>query len=354
MSFLRAAFLTGLLLFAISLQGVHAESVSVNREDGQGFLISQRNNCYLILPRHILGRSLNLTIAAGAPSVTGEARVFHVFDDLDLAVAHVAGDFHGRCIAPFDGLPRRSDGLLTGLDRLTLVRVETSGLITREPVELAAILYDSLTLRRPQGTREFGQGTSGAFVFAGTNPVGMMITATDQNNAEAIRIDAIVARIARLLESGPQGGDLPPPSDPPATAPQGSIPFHVAACTPEPLDPDHACSRLESGGTMLMPPGQRVVLVLDLPGDTAHSIRGVTLSSVADQAYAPPRALRVEIDTSTGSQRRWRSFAQGDMSPFGLFQIDRDIGQLARRLRITIDDSWNADLPLRLDHIEIR
>ncbi|MDO8863132.1 hypothetical protein Q6D67_15605 [Haliea sp. E1-2-M8] len=355
---LPTATLLVCLLHLLPAQAAWAESVAVNRGEGQGYVVTHRNNCYLILPDHVLGRSPTLSLSAGAPSVAGEAQVFQRFPGIDLAIAFVRDDLQGRCSTPFRSLPRSSDILLATQGELSLVRVEASGIVTRTPVMIAEILYEQIEVRTNISGSELGRGTSGAFVFAGDVPVAMMIEARSAELGTALRIDAIVARIGRLLDGGPSMAD---PSvregAPSAPSGPGHLPFRITACSPEVADPTFVCSGLETGaGPVVMPAGAQVVIEVEFErADQSSSvIRTVSLTSHAAETeeQAVPRAIVVEVDSSSGAQRRWRHLGSGDMSPFGEFKVNLGTGQLARRARILIVSSWQPDRPLRLDRVE--
>ncbi|WP_366655771.1 hypothetical protein [Fodinicurvata sp. EGI_FJ10296] len=346
----------------------YAEPVAINRGQGQGYAVEHRNNCYILLPAHVPGRGSALTLSAGAPPVVGEAYVFHRFaiDDMDLAVAFVRAGLQGRCSSTFADLPRRIDDLLGNARELSLVRVASGGIVSREPVEVTEILYETLRVRTAAETRDLSAGSSGSFLFSGDVPVAMLTDAVDRNNGIALRIDAIVSRVSRLLDGGPSLGDIdesPPAMQPPGAGGDGAIGFRVVACEPEPFDPDFACSRLEAeGGAVLMPAGQpvRIDMELTYPEGVIRSIRSVSVRSAAagDDDHAVPKAIRIEIDSSAGGARRWRPFAAGDMSPLGEFDADQGVGQFAERVRLHITGSWSdhleRDLPIRLDRVTIR
>jgi hypothetical protein len=348
-----------LLLCLLHLVPVaRAESVAVNRGEGQGYIVTHRNNCYLILPDHVVGRNPRLSLSAGAPPVAGEAQVFQRFPDIDLAIAFVRDDLQGRCSTPFRSLTRRTDALLAQHRELSLVRVEASGIVTQTLVTIDEILYERLEVRTTTSAGELGRGTSGAFVFAGDIPVAMMIEARSVESGTALRIDAIAARIGRLLDGGPSmahpSTDEGIPSAPPGSS---RLPFRITACSPEVANPKFVCSGLESGaGPVVMPAGAHVVIEVEFEraDQTSSVIRAVSLVSHAAEidGHAVPRAIVVEVDASSGAQRRWRHLRSGDMSPFGEFTANFGIGQRARRARIQITSSWESDKPVRLDRVE--
>lgn len=347
--------LSGLALSG-SVPSALAEVVAVNRGTGQGFVFQRRNICYLVLPHHVSGRGLNLTLSAGAPPVVGAARIFKRFEDIDLAVAVVDGDFQGRCSARYEDLPRRVDIQLGSGSPLTLVRVEASGLVRREPVSVREILYEHILVEPLDGTDGIYQGTSGAFLFSGSQPVAMMLSARPDGAGIALRLDAILDRINRLLDGGVGGND--PTFRPAEQQSPGfeGLSFRVDYCSPEPLDPDHGCAALETQDGYVLLPAGRSIFVLELDGDEDKDLKTVIIGANWQEGaeYTVPRALIIEADSSTAGSLRWRRFAAGDMTPFGTFSHESGAGQKARRLRIHILNSWDAMLPMRLDQVTLR
>jgi hypothetical protein len=341
-----------LLLPALAL----AEPVAVNRGAGQGYLFTHRNNCYIMLPNHVSERAAGLTLSAGAPPVSGEAAIFRRYPDIDLALAHVTLGLEGRCGMPFNRLPARIDDILPQSGILTLVYVGYEGAILRDEVDLVEALHDTLVVRTRAGANiDYRQGVSGSVLMAGEVPVAIMLRALDLATAEALRVDAIVERARRLLDgtlavpvAEEAGGDADP----------NSLSYRIVSCEPEPFDPDAACARLMQDGRYVeMPPGRVVAIELELEGamDVAVSLREIeVVAPAAADGYTIPRSLRIEVDSSVGDARRWRTFASGDMPPSGRYRAELSAGQFARRLRILVLDSWDATLPLRIESVALR
>lgn len=347
------------LVLAAMLGGGLAEPVSVNRGAGQGLVVAHRGNCYLLIPDHVRGRSPRLSISAGAPPVIGEATVFHSFaPGTDLAVAHVRDNLQGRCNDAYADLPQSVDRLLDRAEKASLVRVQASGQITRTTVSIVEILYDTLRVRLDEGQEGLYQGTSGSFLFVDDVPVGMMIEAPDERNGIALRADSIADRTRRLLEGRLAAADAAAQPGPAAARSDAGLPITDIVCSAEPTTPDAGCSNLVSGaGPLLVPaPGRPVTIEIELGSadGKAAIVRSVELLTVPDDHAGPPKSIRIDLDSSQGAQRRWRSFGSGDMSPFGELSLSSGAGQFARRLRLTIATAWRPDLPVRLDGIVVR
>lgn len=360
---LKLKFATALIVSFMTASSGRAEPVSVNRGEGQGLVVTHRGNCYLLVPDHVRGRSSRLSLSAGAPPVAGEATVFQSFaPGTDLAVAFVRGDLQGRCTDSYSSLDRSVDVILDGTTKASIVRVQASRQIIRTPVSIMEILYDTVRIRVEDGEDPLYQGTSGSFLFVGDIPVGMMIEAPDPLTGIALRVDTIVDRTRRLL-----AGRLADEEAAASTSEKAAVPdvdeaqgIAVAeiACSAESITPEAGCSNLLSdvGPTLLPAPGRPLVIDMELESADGKAVvvEQVQMVAMEDDAASPPKAVRIELDSSQGAQRRWRTFGSGDMSPLGELTIQSGGGQFARRLRITIENAWRPDVPVRLDQVFVR
>lgn len=238
--------------------------------------------------------------------------------------------------------------------------VSRPAVVMRSPVVIDEILYEKLEVRSSTTDGDLSRGTSGAFLFAGDIPVAMMLEARSAESGTALRIDTIVNRIGRLLEGGPSIGDHSGGVREQQISSQGDkIPFRIVSCAPEVMAPEFVCSNLQAGvSPVVMPAGSHIVIEVEFQrtDNASSSIRTVSLISNPSEAgeLAVPRGIAVELDSSSGVQRRWRHLASGDMSPLGEFTAHFGAGQHARRARIHITSSWNPDRPVRIDRIEIK
>lgn len=327
-----AAF--AILLFAGSAAAVsgpaQAESVSINRNKGQGFAVSHQGNCYVILPEHVHGKGRALTLSTGSPPVVGEASVFHSFaPGMDLSVAYVTGGLEGRCKDRFADLPRNIDGLIGPNGAVTYVRVSAAGAVERVVARVISMLYETMEVEVAEASdATVFRGTSGAFVFAGDTPVGMIVRAPDDRHAEVLRIDAIVGRLQRLLAGGIGGAQANPGEEPPATvvAQESGLGGKAAAitrCSAEPVSPDNGCWAMASGAApLIVPPGSvPLVIEIELDGDVASPVSLIRIrSDVNEGAATPPKTVLVER-TAGGDRPAWLSFGRGDMSPLGSLEL---------------------------------
>jgi hypothetical protein len=356
---LAAAMATTLILPAAAAK---AEPVSINRNRGQGFAVSHNGNCYVILPAHVHGRGTALTLSTGSPPIVGAASVFQSFmPGMDLSVAYVSGGLDGRCGDRFADLPRNIDPLIGPGGAVSFVRVSAAGQIERVPARVTSLLYETMEIEVAEGeTATVFRGTSGAFVFAGDTPVGMIIRAPDDRHAEVLRIDAIAARLDRLLA----GGIGAAPEEPVAAAPSQSeggiglsgLAAGITRCSAEPATPETSCWAMAEGSSPLIVPADSVpfVIEIDLAGEESVPVSVVTMKSDAAAGdTTTPRTVLVERTTAAGDRPAWRSYGRGDMSPLGSLEVRHGAAPRAGAIRITVLSVWKSGLPLRIDAIGI-
>ena len=116
---------------------------------------------------------------------------------------------------------------------------------------------------------------------------------------------------------------------------QTGIALRSVVCSREPVSPELGCSNLAgSSGAALMPPG-RFDMVVELDVASPVPLAQVQIHAMPeDGRSAAPKSIRIEIDSSSGRSPRWRSYASGDMTPFGSFSAENGAKPFARRLKL--------------------
>lgn len=347
-----AALLALLLAVSAFLLPVaaRAEPVAVNQAVGQGFVFNHRGNCYLILPQHVHGRQTRVSLVTAAPSLAGEARIFRSFAGADLSIGLVLPGLEDRCRDRWSDLPDAIDGLLDGNGTAILVRLAASGQETRLPLRIILRDLETLAAEPQDASRasEIFQGTSGSIASIGGTPIGMAVESRNIGEVTLLRMDEIKARLARLLESGSAVPEEEETSEAAGAGqcPRTGIALRSVVCSREPVSPELGCSNLAGGsGAALMPPG-RFDMVVELDVDSPVPLAQVQIHATPeDGRSAAPKSIRIEIDSSSGRSPRWRSYASGDMTPFGSFSAENGAKPFARRLRVSVDSSWDGSLP---------
>ncbi|MBH0239518.1 hypothetical protein [Methylobrevis albus] len=357
-----------LLVLLFSPEPARAELVAVNGATGHGFVFTYRRHCYVILPSHVHGRKRRISILTAAPSATGDADIFRSFAPAtDLSIGLVRPGFEPRCNDRWEDLPDRVDPLLDASDEGTLVRLSSTGLALHVPMAIVSRDYETFTAK-PVGEEreaEIFQGISGAILRIDGQPVGMAIESGSVSEAVFLRIDAIRARLDRLLEG--QGAAAEVAGGPEAETPAagaaasgqgctpGGLPLKSAVCNREPVAPEFGCSNLVTGeAAVLMPPG-RFEMVVEIDRDDAVPVSEVSLAaSPVEGESTAPKAVRIEIDSSASGRPRWRAFGTGDMTPFGAFLLRNGTAPYARRLKLTVEGTWDAAQPVTLGCVGVR
>ncbi|WP_306120789.1 MULTISPECIES: hypothetical protein [unclassified Roseitalea] len=337
--------------------GAATEPVSVNSPAGQGFAVTHNTICYVILPEHVHLGTTELSLSAGSPPVRGAGRVFQSFlPSMDLSVAVVTGGLTERCRTRFEDLPRDIVDLISLGGETSFVTVSGAGQIERVQGHIDLITYEMMEIEiADEGDRLFG-GRSGGIVTAGGEPVGMIIEAITDRRARALRMDAIVARLDRLLANR---GEAPPaPAD--RTEADTTIGLFgkagdIAACSAGPVRPEASCWAMRDGAHPLLvaPDDLPLQIELRLEGGT-QSIRRVEMRAVRAPGSTVPRSVIVERRAGSPDRPSWLSFGRADMTPFGELTLAHGAGLRTGALRITIVDSWQAGKAVRLDSIAVR
>jgi hypothetical protein len=354
---MRLAFHLFLVLF-LTITTAQAEPVSVNRGAGLGYVFSHRSNCYLILPAHVHGRQTRLSVSTTAPAAIGDAMLVRSFGpEVDLSLFFVASGLEGRCRDSFADLSPELGTTLDGATTAQLVRVDASGLETRDEMSITAV--DFQTLAAVPVATEIYQGTSGAILRVGEEVVGMAIQSEGIDQATFLRMDEIVARLSRLMNgSSPAApavtAETPEPAG--ATCPASTIPVRVVTCSVEPPTPEQACSNLidPAGGLAAFPAGTSPRITLELDVDTPVPLSSVTLVAPdGGTQWAVPQGIAVEVSSTTGTPR-WSRFGNRDMPPTGSVTIGNGARPYASRVAITLRGSWQPELPSALACVAVQ
>jgi hypothetical protein len=335
-----------------------AEPVSVNRGAGLGYVFKHRGNCYLILPNHVRQHHLELSIASSAPQAFGDAEVFRSYaPELDFAVAIVTNGFTDRCIDNFQSLQTNLQPTLSSSTTAQLIRVDSTGIEERDDMVITSFDFENITATVKNPARaEIYQGTSGGILRIGNAVVGMAIQSENTQEARFLRSDEIYARLQRLLDN--TTGQIRPVATTAEAAatpannlcpPSRLVPERIE-CSAEPLSPEQSCKNLLTGGTTAFPHTSIAPrIIIDLPGTQPITINSVTLGSSASSTdLSKPKGIIVEISSAKGAPL-WRRFGAGDMPPTGKLQLVSGAAPFASQISITLQSSWEPELPVSID-----
>ncbi|QFS83348.1 hypothetical protein FIU97_10955 [Roseivivax sp. THAF40] len=360
--------MAGCLLCLLGI-AAHARVVTVEDGSGAGFLVRQGGNCYVMLPTHLHGRSMEGirlgSDRAGGP--IGTAKIVYVApDDADISLGIVRGGLERDCGEEWRRLPRDLSDRLTPGAELMLQRPRQQVFEGRR-----LILHSSgpelVRLVPAPGERAdlFG-GTSGAVAFQGSTPIAMVLQANGRSEAIAMRMDKVTGLVGQMLQNpvsraAPALGAAPATAEPgaadleadsPATLPPGD-PLEAVEWSAHPVDGAvDPGEMLRGAGPWIFELGPKPVSLTLRLTDTDRLSR-IRLRAATGTAAAIPRGISIVTNSATDPARpRLSSIPAPDMSPDGEF--DLRIGErFAHTVTVTILSSWGGASPVRLDAVSI-
>ena len=340
-----------------------AQVVMVGDSSGSGFLFHHRGNCFVILPKHVHDprfKGIRLSVPNDA---IGSADIVYSTDDAtDLSLGLVTGGIVEDCGVEWSSLPRRLDALRPG-SPVTVLRGRQKSQDARGGT-VGAITFEKLSVHPAPGQpADFFAGTSGATVFSGEMPVGMVTDAETAGEAWALRMDEVAGRLSRWIEGVQDGRVCDDPAVAervaacrPDTKPEGdALPFEVVQWSQHPVgDSVDPMAMAQGKGPYIADMVGGLPLKIELLLPETLVLGRVTLRSEADGAESfMPRSVRVSVDTSDGPVRRPLNFLNRDMPPDGLLDVERR-KTYARRVTIEILSTWGGGSPVRIDEIVLR
>lgn len=323
-------------------------AVQSGQEQGHGFLVRQGGACYLLLPKHVAAGRRNVTVFSAAPVEHSGAFVETPFwEGMDLAIGVVRGTLERRCVrnlSDLDASVRPEEGA-----RAQLLRLRPSG----EPERIDMVVTDSryLTLEAEiaDGRSELFKGTSGAFLFAGDAPLGMIVEALSPTRGRFIRIEEIFHNVNRRIDrrSGFAVADAPAP----APAEEDALPFRFMSATLPPVDPDNSEANLHGPGAYVFRLTRPNRIAFRLDGADSEVVSRVTIRAAVDGVAGPARDVRIDVSTMEDGSRP-RSFATAEMGPDGVLDIRRSQTR-ALWVFVTIASGWTSPV-IGVESVAIR
>jgi hypothetical protein len=340
-----------LVISSASSNPVFAQIVRVESgpEVGHGFVLRHGGVCYLITPRHVTGSRRIATVKTASPMRSASATMESPFwDDMDLAIGTVRaeglGDYCRTPLTQFDQSLEVDAG-----QPMHLLRLRDTGEVERSALEFEDARYLTFKARMARQEDAFFRGTSGAFAFVGDRPMGMVVSTTDGQEGQFIRIEELYQNIARWVQRSVRFVGTAPSAD---TAPLvDGMRIVLHSVTQPPLNSDTAPENMRQEGAYVFPAGRNQI-IFRIPGVNPGALARIDLRSDPDADYALPRLIRVEVSTATEPTAGWRHFAEAEMAPDGVFTINRS-AQLARWVRFTIETAQDFG-PIGIEAVLMR
>ena len=325
-----------------------ARVVWIDEGGGNGFLFHHAGNCYVILPAHVHERG-PMGLSARDPAGLGVGRIIYTAGGtFDLALAVVSGSLEQSCGREWLALPSRVT-LDPGAD-VTVIRYQKAS-IESVPAKVRSVTFTDFQIDVDAGDRAIVARNSGATVFQGDQPVGMVIEVPGRGEAVALRMDEIRARLRRVIEDWSTGGDCVQrdrcdgegggaPAGPPA--PVGLGGFKLKDWSTQGTDVGVPPDEMLAGkGVYVAPIGPNAPVVLLLEADKTTRLSRVVLTSDADgvTTFSPKRVL-VRIDPTADGIDRWRNFlSPRDMvsgQPLDLLRSETFARRIEIRIRVEL------------------
>jgi hypothetical protein len=326
-----------------------AQTVSVQAGDqtGHGFIFRHAAQCYVVMPKHVAAGKRRVTIFSAAPVVHAGAIIETPFwEGLDLAIGIVRGAIDARCVQTLDDLAATKSTADGGA--VELLRLRDTG----EPERVAMIVtkgdYLTLSARVTDEQAEIFKGTSGAFLFAGGVPIGMVTDAPTTKEGVFVRMEEIHMNLTRRLNR--RAGFVAAKNDAQQTtqAVQNGLPFVLQRADLAPTYPDFSSENLGTDGSYVFDLTRPNTIAYKIEGDASAVLSAVYVRSDPDADYVLPKGIRVTVSSKPDGSRP-RQFLAGNMGLDGVFSSRRQPSRV-RWVFVTIISGWETG-PIGLDAI---
>ncbi|QPM90832.1 hypothetical protein PSAL_020740 [Pseudooceanicola algae] len=310
-------------------------------------------NCYVVLPRHVAGADYfpRINLSTSAPVVSGTGTVIRPFwEGIDLALAVASEAMRPRCTAELEDLTPSRAAQAASIAQLLRLMPDGSEERVQILVKDRSYLTFDGQVSDTDGA-EIAQGTSGAFAFSGTDPIGMAITSDDTQRATFMRAEEIRLNIGRYLsQSGsatrPERIGIPSET---SQLSEGALPLTLVSASVPAIGPSQAPENMLSDGLFVFAPSQRMIFDFRFEPDEAHPLSRLRITSPSDGDYAVPKnvLVQVAIDAEGSS---FRTYQRRQVGPDGVLDTGNIAQRFVRRLRVIVLDAWGDGL-IAIDNV---
>lgn len=202
--------LLGGYLLLVTFLASSASPVLVQGEEvGQGVLRVRSGECFAIVPEHVVGFGIGLSVMS-VDRIWTPATLETTFGD-DIAVIRVASQGRITCGMGWPVIDSLDAILAEAVSRNrqgTILRVRETGGLVAYPVRFTGVDDRYVEVRTMDQVDEAFKGVSGSQLLLDGSPVGMVLT-TEDGAVSAYRHDALSHILERFFKTtGP--GQLPP------------------------------------------------------------------------------------------------------------------------------------------------
>ena len=271
---------------------------------GQAMLRSRVDQCYAIMPQHVLGEETAANLVAPGRRLgdaTLRRRIPAAPEEIALMSVRAIPD---ALCPPFEGL-ESLEGSLRQKAAAAIRLVRPDGSVERVPLIVQFIDVATFEVR-PETGSVLAQGMSGGTVLLGDQPAGLLVDVEEGGQLGRVaRLDRIFEHLAPYL-----GADLPRPA-PLAKSTTGSIVAQIVRWTVEPLTTGNGADGLldPSGAPWRVGGGGPAEIVLKMPPGRIIDVVEVDAGGLDD----PPRT--VEISVGRSDRGPWQSVALFAIEP---------------------------------------
>lgn len=314
---------------------------------GQGLMISHNSACWLLTASHVAPRGADFFVwTEGQPGLQGNGVAMAPFwADMDLAIGVVRGAATRDCTLPLAAL---TDALeLSGIGTYRLANVDDAGGLTYREMRISEVRDHKTFEAVFSDTDRAFQGRSGAFLFRGDQPVGMVRTQLGEGKHGFLRIQEIEMNVRRLLTAR---GDVFVSEALPVEAPQPAgfaVRVHGSDLRPAAIGETVESVIMGDQPFRYRGSGYIDLIVAD---ESRQNLRGVRIDGAPDDGM--PKSISMYTSPTVEGTPPMTWFANGTSDPAGVFDtgLRRDVP--FRRLRIVLDGSWSGSVR-RIDQITL-
>jgi hypothetical protein len=289
-------------------------------------------------------------VFSAAPVIHSSAIVETPFwEGMDLAIGLVRGPVEQRCVrelSEFDTSVQPEAGA-----RAHLLRLRQSGEPERVEMLITDSQYLTLDAETADGKTELFKGNSGAFLFSGDRPIGMVIETPSPTKGHFIRIEEIFRNLERRLDRRAGFAAADQPDVPAAETSEGALLFRFVDATLAPVDPDQSEANLTAPGSYVFKLTRPNRIAFKVDGPKAVAVSRVTILSSADAPAGLPRDIVIEVSSNEDGSRV-RPFGAGAMMADGRLDIRRQATK-ALWVFVTVHSGWDSPV-IGVDSIVIR
>ncbi len=337
------ALAASLLYFVACITPVFSQTVTIQSGDelGHGMLLKHGSTCYVLTPKHVANNKRRVTVFSSAPVVHSGALVETPFwEGMDFAIGVVRGPVEEKCVTTLDDLS--TEVTVANGRHAQLLRLLPSGDIERVVMSVMKTDYLTLDARIVDGVSELYKGTSGAFLFDGEKPIGMIVEALSATEGRFIRIEELHSNLTRRLtrKAGFQAATVPFSAAATNNDAGDIVPLEFIRASQPPIYPDYAEDNMLGDGSYVFDLPRPNRIAFKIKGHEAVPLSNVRIFSEVDGDYAIPRNIRIAVSSAPDGSRP-RFFGAAEMGPDGVFDFSR-APTLARWMFITVNDAWET------------